>query len=193
MPCSGPRTCFSRRSLSAVSASASASGFTSITLFNCGPPASTASMRAKYFSTNDRAVYLPDSFPAEDRRSTAHSIQTAGRCTQMVASHSRTVLRFGPISRTPTHCRSPAARNDRRLGRFGFGENRISRGTLLLRMLEHGDEKRFAVAPASPVIHRRRHNEPAMVRVVRVDRERVAANAECPGRYSAGRCGIAPY
>ncbi len=52
-----------RRSLSSASAIASASGFTSITLLIPGPCLSISSIRAKYFSVIDRAVYFPDIIP----------------------------------------------------------------------------------------------------------------------------------
>ena len=150
-----------------------------MTLFNCGPPVSIASIRARYFSTNDRAVNLPDSIPRcrssidSSLNSNDGSLNTDGG--EPFAEPFCASVRYPAANALPA---TPAARNDRRLGRFGFGENRISRGTLLLRMLEHGDEKRLAVAPASPVIHRRRHDEPAMVCVGRVNRQRVSADAE---------------
>ena len=64
MPWSGPRTFPSRRSRSRAAAISNASGFLSMIAFTPGPPASTSSMRARYFSTRDRAVYAPDAIPA---------------------------------------------------------------------------------------------------------------------------------
>ena len=64
MPCSGPRGPFSLRSLSSASAIASASGLVSITLLMLGPFLSTASIRARYSSVIERAVYLPDFMPS---------------------------------------------------------------------------------------------------------------------------------
>ena len=54
MPWSGPRTRPALRSVSICVAIASASGFTSMMLRNCGPPLSTASILARYCSTSSR-------------------------------------------------------------------------------------------------------------------------------------------
>ncbi len=64
MPCSGPRGPFSCRSLSSASAIASASGFSSMMALIAGPRLSISSMRSRYFSAIDRAVYRPDFIPA---------------------------------------------------------------------------------------------------------------------------------
>ena len=64
IPCSGPRVPLSLRSLSRLSAIASASGFISITLLTAGPCLSIASIRDRYFSAIDRAVNLPENIPA---------------------------------------------------------------------------------------------------------------------------------
>jgi hypothetical protein len=60
MPCSTLRGPRSLRSASRRSAIASASGFSSITLWRAGPLRSMASIRATYCSASDRAVSRPD-------------------------------------------------------------------------------------------------------------------------------------
>src|SRR5580704_4394977 len=64
MPCSGPRGPFSLRSLSSASAIARASGLVSITLLMAGPLLSIASIRPRYSSAIERAVYFPDFMPS---------------------------------------------------------------------------------------------------------------------------------
>src|SRR5689334_4688298 len=63
MPCNGPRTRPSLRSRSSAAAIASASGLSSMTDFIVGPRLSISLMRSVYFSTSDRAEYLPDCIP----------------------------------------------------------------------------------------------------------------------------------
>src|SRR5712692_8593133 len=60
IPCMGPRGPFCFRSLSSPSAMASASGFTSITLFNRGPDLSISPIRAKYAAVKECAESSPD-------------------------------------------------------------------------------------------------------------------------------------
>src|SRR6185369_5587821 len=60
MPCKGPRTRPSLRSWSSLVAIESASGLSSITEFKRGPSLSISLIRSTYFSTRDRAEYLPD-------------------------------------------------------------------------------------------------------------------------------------
>jgi len=60
IPWSGPRGPLSRLSLSSASAMERASGFSSMTALMAGPRLSILSIRARYFSANDRAVNSPD-------------------------------------------------------------------------------------------------------------------------------------
>ena len=127
-PCSGPRGPLAFRSSSSASAIESASGFSSMIAFMAGPRLSISSMRAWYFSTSERAVYLSDFIPS---CSSGIVISSSSKALTSVAPDSVVGVIVLPALRAGNRAAVPpvvkaACRNLRREG-AQFGDGIVSR------------------------------------------------------------------